>query len=92
MSEPITLASLESEYYTQKRIQDENVKYGLARCQNETKEKSLLKLRNHLHSIKHNESCEIKLDDDKPLIYVFPLGKTKGDLVAHIYKFFNDVT
>jgi hypothetical protein len=46
----ITLENIEN--YTQSQIQDENVKYGLARCQNETKEKSVKKLREHLESLK----------------------------------------
>jgi len=89
MSEPITLKSLESEYYTKKRLQEENVKYGLARCDNETKEKSLQKLRNYLRDVKTTVSCEIKLDCDKPMQYMFTNGKNKSDLVAHIYNFFN---
>ena len=89
MSEPITLKSLETEYYTKKRLQDENVKYGLARCENETKDKSLLKLQNYLRNVKTTVSCEIKLDSDKPIRYTFPNGKKKSDLVAHIYNFFN---
>jgi hypothetical protein len=45
----ITLENIEN--YTQSQIQDENVRYGLARCQNETKEKSVRKLRDHLESL-----------------------------------------
>jgi hypothetical protein len=85
----ITLESLETEYYTQKEIQDENVKYGLARCANETKEKSIQKLRNYLLTPKQPMTCRIRLDSDSPLEYCYPIGKTKSDLVAHIYSFFN---
>ena len=46
--EPITLESLDTQLYTKKRIQDENVRHGLARCDNESKDKSVRKLRNHL--------------------------------------------
>jgi len=46
--EPITLDSLETQFYTQKQIQDENVRLGLARCQNEHKSKSVRKLRDYL--------------------------------------------
>jgi hypothetical protein len=35
MTTPITLQSLETESYTKKQIQDENVRNGLARCENE---------------------------------------------------------
>jgi len=51
MSFPITLESLSTQHYTKKQIQDENVKHGLARCDNELKAKSVQKLRNHLLSL-----------------------------------------
>jgi hypothetical protein len=89
MSSPITLNSLDTEYYTQKEIQDENVRLGLARCANETKDKSIQKLRNYLLSPKPSVACKIQLDSDMPLDYKYPVGKTKSDLVAHIYAFFN---
>lgn len=43
--ESITLENVEQQ--TQKRIQDENVKHGLARCANETKKKSIEKWKEH---------------------------------------------
>jgi len=91
MSHPITLKSLETEYYTQKQIQEETVKNGLARCARETKEKSLQKLRIYLQSAENIESfsCKLQIDDDMPMKYLFPTGKNKNDLVAHIYNFFN---
>jgi hypothetical protein len=48
--EPITLESLLSQNYTKKQIQDENVRLGLARCENELKSKSIRKLRDYLES------------------------------------------
>jgi hypothetical protein len=51
MSFPITLESLSTQHYTKKQIQDENVKHGLARCDNELKAKSVQKLRNYLLSL-----------------------------------------
>jgi hypothetical protein len=93
MTEPITLESLEAQEYTQKRIQDENVKYGLARCSRECKQKSIAKLHNFLstHNARapSNDICKILLDEDKPLHYVYPVGKTKDDFVAYVYNFFN---
>jgi len=56
-STPITLESLETTRYTQVQIQDENVRHGLARCRNETKDKSIDKLRRHLWFLRAR--CEI---------------------------------
>jgi len=80
----ITLESLKTQYYTKARLQDENVKYGLARCLNEPKAKTVQKLVDYLSSVKTRVSCSIQLDKDTPLEYVFPVGKTKGDLVAYL--------
>ena len=55
--DPITLESLDTEFYTKKRIQDENVRHGLARCDNESKDKSVRKLRNRLI---HQETLNLK--------------------------------
>ena len=48
---PITLEDLETKYFTKKQIQDENVRLGLARCENERKAKSIAKLRAHLTTV-----------------------------------------
>jgi hypothetical protein len=93
----ITLESLKTEFYTQKQIQDENVKYGLARCKNETKAKSLQKLTQFLSTVKPADSCSVKpadscsiqINNDMPINYKYPVGKTKDELIAHIYNFFN---
>lgn len=49
-NERLTLEDLEDhkDEIPQKRIQEENVNYGLARCANEKKDKSIEKLRNYL--------------------------------------------
>ena len=41
----ITLEDLDTKTFTKKQIQDENVRLGLARCENELKSKSIAKLR-----------------------------------------------
>ncbi len=86
--EDITLESLETTFYTQKRIQDENVKHGLARCSNESKEKSLAKLKTYLQSQKERD-VKIQIDNDVSLNFTYPPGKTKQDLVYVLYQFFN---
>ena len=86
--EDITLESLETTFYTQKQIQDENVKHGLARCSNESKEKSLAKLKGYLQSQKERH-VKIQINDDVPLEFPYPTGKSKQDLVYVLYQFFN---
>jgi hypothetical protein len=94
MTTPITLHSLETEYYTKKQIQDENVRHGLARCDNEHKEKSLQKLRIYLQSASKRTVavCTIQLDNDVPIPCVLPAGKSKHDLIIHISNFFNTLS
>ena len=88
MSSPfeITLENLES--YTKAQIQEENVKYGLARCDNELKEKSVRKLRDHLETLSKNKSCILHIDGDQPLEYKYPAGKTRLDLNKLLHDFF----
>jgi len=74
--------------YTKVRLQDENVKYGLARCENETKEKTIAKLTNHFEKLKNNKSCKLRLDDDAALEYIYPEGKTRIDLNKLLNEFF----
>jgi hypothetical protein len=88
MEEEITLESLETTFYTQKQIQNENVKYGLARCSNESKEKSIAKLRAHLLTEK-SRHVKIQIDGDMPLEFTYPPGKSKQELVYVLYQFFN---
>lgn len=88
MSTPITLDSLNTMTYTKKEIQDENVQYGLARCENELKEKSVRKLRDHLHELSLKKDCVIQLDDDLPRKFVYPPGKNRNDFTLYLSKFF----
>ena len=74
--------------YTKVRLQNENVKYGLARCENETKEKTLAKLNNHFEKLKNNKSCKLRLDDDITIEYVYPEGKNRLDLNKLLNDFF----
>ena len=86
----ITLESLEIDKYTKKELQDENVKYGLARCENELKEKSFRKLKEHLEKLKANTKCKLQIDTDIQVEYVYPPGKTRLDLNRVINAFFKD--
>jgi hypothetical protein len=74
--------------YTKVRLQDENVKYGLARCEKETKEKTIAKLTNHFEKLKNNKSCKLRLDDDTTIEYIYPEGKTRIDLNKLLNEFF----
>ena len=85
----ITLESLQTHEYTKKQLQDENVKYNLARCENELKEKSLRKLKEHLEKLEKNKKCFLQLDGDAPLEYKYPPGKTRLDLNKLLNKFFS---
>jgi len=71
VEEPITWANVESQ--SQIRIQDENVKNGLARCANEKKQKSIDKWRAHYVNTHILGSA-----------VVLPDGKSKEDLVKQI--------
>jgi hypothetical protein len=86
----ITLENLEG--YTKAQIQDENVKYGLARCDNELKEKSVRKLREHLESLMEKRTCLIQLDNDQALEFTYPAGKTRLDLNKLLLAFFKPST
>ena len=72
----ITLANIEKQ--TQKRIQDDNVKNGLARCANETKAKSIEKWKRNYFLMEHN------LDIQN---ITLPEGKTEEDLIKHLEAF-----
>ena len=76
--------------YTKKRLQDENVRYGLARCENETKDKTMAKLKNHLEQLSQKTTCTLKLDNDQQMEYSYPQGKTRLDLNKIINDFFSD--
>lgn len=82
----ITLENLEN--YTKSQIQDENVRYGLARCENELKEKSVKKLKEHLESLKEKKTCTIQLDGGVAMEYTYPAGKTRLDLNKMLREFF----
>jgi hypothetical protein len=74
--EEITLANIEQQ--TQKRIQDDNVRNGLARCANETKKKSIEKWKRNYFLMEHNIDIQnITLPD----------GKTEEDLIKHLEAF-----
>lgn len=51
MATQITLEDLETKFFTKKQLQDENVRLGLARCENELKAKTIAKLRAHLLAV-----------------------------------------
>jgi hypothetical protein len=74
--------------FTKKRLQDENVKYGLARCENETKNKTINKLTGHLEKLTKNKTCTLKLDDDQAIEYKYPTGKSRLELNKIIHDFF----
>jgi len=88
MSKPfeITLENLEN--YTKSQLQDENVKYGLARCENELKEKSIKKLRDHLETLKEKKTCTFQIDNGQILEYTYPANKTRLDLNKVLNEFF----
>ena len=75
--------------YTKNRLQDENVKYGLARCENETKDKTINKLSNHFKKLYTNKTCVLKLDEDTEIEYTYPHGKTRLDLNKVLNDFFS---
>ena len=61
---------VETKYFTKKQLQDENVRLGLARCDNELKSKTIAKLRAHLLEVKektpvHLENAPAHLTTDK---------------------------
>jgi hypothetical protein len=72
----ITLANVENQ--TQKRIQDENVRNGLARCANESKKKSIEKWKRNYFLMEHN------LDIQN---VVLPEGKSEEDFMKHLEAF-----
>jgi len=90
MSTPITLDSLNTITYTKKEVQDENVRYGLARCDNELKEKSVRKLCDHLVQLSQKSTCVIQIDEDLPRTFIYPIGKNRNDLTLYIYQFFKN--
>lgn len=83
----ITLDNLTT--YTKVRLQDENVKYGLARCENETKDKTITKLKIHLEKLSAQTVCKLKLDDDATIEYTYPDGKNRLDLNKILNDFFS---
>jgi hypothetical protein len=76
--EEITLANVESQ--TQKRIQEDNVRNGLARCANETKKKSIEKWKRNYFLMAHN------LDIQNVTL---PDGKTEEDFIKYLEAFVN---
>jgi hypothetical protein len=88
MSSPFEITLENIDKYTKMQIQDENVKYGLARCENELKEKSVRKLRDHFEMLSKNKSCILHLDGDQALEYKYPVGKTRLDLNKLLHEFF----
>jgi len=84
----ITLENITN--YTKIRLQDEKVKYGLARCENETKDKTISKLMNHLEKLQKNTTCSIKLDDGQAIECKYPHGKTRMDLNKVLNTFFSN--
>ena len=70
--------------YTQKQIQDENVKLGEARCSNETREKSEAKF---IKAYNKQQSCDFIMNGKDYQIPI-PFGKSREDFVKHILDFF----
>jgi hypothetical protein len=70
--------------FTQKQIQDENVRLGEARCANESRAKSEAKF---VAAWNRLSSCEFVFDGIR---YQLPLpaGKSRDDLLKHILQFF----
>ena len=65
----LTLEDLEnSDNITKKRIQEENVGYGLAYCANEVKEKSVKKLRDYLLSKEQQKVEQPAIDIIDPVL------------------------
>ena len=74
--EEITLANVDKQ--TQKCIQEDNVRNGLARCANETKKKSIEKWKRNYFLMEHNLDIQnIALPD----------GKTEEDFIKHLEEF-----
>jgi len=96
---PLTLDDLNTSVnkIPKTRIQEENVRYGMAYCANETKEKSVKKLREYLE--KHPNPtyleketqvvCTVLVDGSTSLSFPYPKGKTQKDLLNYLYDFFN---
>ena len=80
-----TITSENFTSFTKKQLQDFNVSHGLARCDNESKSKTLAKTKSILFPMK----CSIQIDSDSPVSFSFPPGKSKQDLVFLIQSFFN---
>lgn len=72
--------------YTQKQIQDENVKLGEARCANETREKSEAKF---IRAYNKCNMCDFTMDN-KSYSIPLPVGKSREDFVKHILDFFRN--
>ena len=93
---PITLKDLENpDRIPQRRIQEENVLYGDAYCANETKHKSIEKLRRNLMALPPqpppltlSRTCTVQIDSVLSITQIFPPGKTRSDLVKVILEFF----
>jgi hypothetical protein len=96
---PLTLDDLTNsvDSIPKTRIQEENVRYGMAFCANESKDKSVKKLREYLESHPNptyvksetQSTCTIVLDGSTSLSFPYPKGKTQKDLVNYLYDFFN---
>lgn len=85
---PFEITSENIENYTKSQIQEENVRYGLARCDNELKEKSVKKLKEHLKSLEKKKTCTIQLDGGQVLEIPYPAGKTRLDFNKMLSEFF----
>jgi hypothetical protein len=103
----LTLSDLENtDKITKKRIQEENVGYGLAYCANEVKEKSIKKLRDYLLAqdkkveqapidiiepvLNRSDFATISIDCNASICYKYPAGKTRKDLMNILVNFFED--
>ena len=89
MEAPFEITIENITHYTKTRLQSENVKYGLAKCENETKDKTVVKLVHHLQQLQKNTTCVVKLDNDEAVEYTYPHGKTRLDLNKVLNQFFS---
>ncbi len=71
--------------YTQKQIQDENVRMGEARCANESRAKSEAKFISAWN--KQYPTCQFTMDG-KEYFFPIPVGKSREDFVKYILDFF----
>ncbi len=89
----ITIADLDeleqgTKQITQKEIQEENVKYGLARCKRESKAKSIKKLRDFLIANPNAKYIEIPKAKPEPIYINCWIGGENNDILGgKVYRY-----